>query len=142
MTLEEIDLNALKELIQNDGINYKLVNVWATWCGPCVVEFPEFVDMHRMYRNREFEMISISFDDLGRKENALNFLKKKTASMKNYIISGDRYAFIESIDKNWEGALPYTLFIAPGGKVLYSKQGIIDPLEMKRLIADSIGRIY
>src|SRR5690606_16959190 len=100
------------------------------------------VDMHRMYRNREFEMISISFDDLGRKENALNFLKKKTASMKNYIISGDRYAFIESIDKNWEGALPYTLFIAPGGKVLYSKQGIIDPLEMKRLIADSIGRIY
>lgn len=142
VTLEEIDLNALKELIQNDGINYKLVNVWATWCGPCVVEFPEFVDMHRMYRNREFEMISISFDDLGRKENALNFLKKKTASMKNYIISGDRYAFIESIDKNWEGALPYTLFIAPGGKVLYSKQGIIDPLEMKRLIADSIGRIY
>src|SRR5690606_29584647 len=142
VTLETLGIDDLKALIKNDGINYKLVNVWATWCGPCILEFPSFVDMHRMYRNREFEMISISFDDLERKQNALNFPVKKQASMKNYIIDGDRYAFIEAIDKNWQGALPYTLFIAPGGKILYAKQGIIDPLEIKRLIADSIGRIY
>lgn len=142
VNIEEIDLAQLKGLMRNEGINYKLVNVWATWCGPCVVEFPSFVDMHRMYRNREFELVSISFDDLERKQNALNFLVKKQASMTNYIIKGDRYAFIEAIDPKWEGALPYTLFIAPGGKILYSKQGIIDPLEMKKLIANSIGRIY
>lgn len=142
VTIEEIDLPGLDELIANKGINYRLVNVWATWCGPCVIEFPEFVDMHRMYRNREFEMISISFDDLDRKQNASNFLVKKQASMKNYIISGDRYAFIEAIDKKWEGALPYTLFIAPGGKIIYSRQGTINPRELKRIIADSIGRVY
>jgi hypothetical protein len=34
------------------------------------------------------------------------------------------------------------LFIGPGGKIIYSKQGIIDALEMKRIIADAIGRIY
>lgn len=142
VTIADLGLEELKSIIKNDGINYTLINVWATWCGPCVVEFPSFVDMHRMYRNREFEMISISFDDPGRKQNALNFLVKKQASMKNYIINGDRYEFIEAIDKNWQGALPYTLLIAPGGKILYSKQGIIDALEMKRLTADSIGRIY
>lgn len=140
--IEEIDVQQLAGLLQNDGINYKLVNVWATWCGPCVVEFPSFVDMHRMYRNREFELISISFDELDRKQNALNFLVKKQASMKNYIIKGDRYAFIEAIDKKWEGALPYTMFIGPGGKVIYAKQGIIDALEMKRIVANAIGRIY
>lgn len=142
VSIEEMDLNQLKTLIQNESINYRLINVWATWCGPCVVEFPAFVDMHRMYRNREFEMISISLDDLERKQNALNFLVKKQASMQNYIFKGDRYAFIEAIDKKWEGALPYTLFIGPGGKIIYSKQGLIDALEMKRIIADSIGRIY
>lgn len=142
VTIEELDLNQLRELIKGDGINYRLINVWATWCGPCVVEFPSFVDMHRMYRNREFEMISISLDDSERKQNALNFLVKKQASMKNYIFRGDRYAFIESINKNWEGALPYTLFIAPDGKVIYSRQGLIDALEMKRTVANSIGRIY
>lgn len=142
VTIEEMDLAQLKTLIQNESINYRLINVWATWCGPCVVEFPSFVDMHRMYRNREFEMITISLDDLERKQNALNFLVKKQASMKNYIFKGDRYAFIEAIDKKWEGALPYTLFIGPGGNIIYSKQGLIDALEMKRIIADSIGRIY
>lgn len=142
VAITEIDLPGLNELIRNDGINYRLINVWATWCGPCVVEFPEFVDMHRMYRNREFEMISISFDERDRKQNALNFLVKKQASMKNYIIDGDRYAFIDAIDKKWEGALPYTIFIAPGGKIIYSRQGTINPLELKRIIADSIGRVY
>ena len=142
VTIEEIDLDQLKELLKGDGMNHKLINVWATWCGPCVVEFPAFVDMNRMYRNREFELISISLDDLERKEHALNFLVKKEASMKNYIFKGDRYAFIEAINKSWEGALPYTLFIAPDGKKIYSKQGQIDPLEMKKVIANSIGRIY
>lgn len=142
VSIEDIDLEQLETVIKNDGVNYRLINVWATWCGPCVLEFPSFVDMHRMYRNREFEMISISFDDRERKQNALNFLVKKQASMKNYIITGNRYKFIEAIDPRWEGALPYTLFIAPGGKILYSKQGIIDALEMKRIVADAIGRIY
>lgn len=142
VAIEELDLDQLRGLIKNEGINYKLINVWATWCGPCVTEFPEFVDMHRMYRNREFEMISISLDDMERKPNALNFLTKKQASMKNYIFKGNRYDFIEAIDKKWEGALPYTLFIGPGGKIIYSKQGLIEPLALKKIIAESVGRIY
>ena len=142
VSIEELDLDQLKTLLKNDGINYKLINVWATWCGPCVTEFPEFVNMNRMYRNREFEMISISMDELNRKPNALNFLTKKQASMKNYIFKGDKYAFIEGLDKKWEGSLPYTLFIAPGGKIIYGKQGLIEPLELKKIIAENIGRIY
>jgi peroxiredoxin len=142
VSIAEIDLAQLNALMKNDGIDYKLINVWATWCGPCVGEFASFVDMHRMYRNREFEMISISFDDLERKPHALNFLRKKQASMTNYIIKGNRYDFIEALDKNWEGALPYTIFIAPGGKIIYAKQGLIEALQMKKIVAESIGRIY
>ena len=142
VAIDELDLDQLKELLKNDGINYKLINVWATWCGPCVIEFPEFVTMNRMYRNREFELITISLDELNRKPNALNFLTKKQASMKNFIFNGDKYAFIETLDKNWEGSLPYTLFIAPGGKIIYGKQGLIEPLALKKIIVENIGRIY
>lgn len=142
VTIEELKLSDVKALLANQGTDYKLINVWATWCGPCVVEFPHFVNMNRMYRNREFELITISMDEMSKKPNALNFLTKKQASTKNYILNGDKYKFIEALDKKWEGALPYTLFIAPGGKILYAKQGIIDPLEMKKMIADAIGRIY
>jgi peroxiredoxin len=142
IALDELDLDLLKTILKNDGTNYKLINVWATWCGPCVTEFPSFVEMNRMYRNREFELITISMDNLDKKNTAMTFLTRKQASMKNYILKGDKYAFIEALDKKWEGALPYTLFIAPGGKIIYGKQGIIDPLEVKRIVADHIGRTY
>ena len=142
VALDVLKITDVKALLANQTTDYKLINVWATWCGPCVSEFPHFVDMNRMYRNREFELITISMDEMSRRPNALNFLTKKQASTKNYILDGDKYKFIDALDKKWEGSLPYTLFIAPGGKVLYSKQGVIDPLEMKRLVANSIGRIY
>jgi peroxiredoxin len=142
VTIEDLKLEDVKALLANKTQDYKLINVWATWCGPCVAEFPEFMTMHHMYRNHEFEMITISMDEMGRKQNALNFLKKKKASTKNYILNGDKYKFIEAIDKKWEGALPYTLFLAPNGTVLYSKQGIIDAQQMKKLVANNIGRVY
>jgi peroxiredoxin len=142
VTLDELDIEQVKALLKNDGQNYKLINVWATWCGPCVTEFPEFVNMNRMYRNREFELITISMDNLDKKANTLNFLTRKQASTKNYILKGDKYAFIDAVDKKWEGALPYTIFVGPGGKIIYSKPGLIDPLALKKIIVENIGRIY
>lgn len=142
VTLDELSLDSARALLVNKGGNYRLINVWATWCGPCVTEFPEFVTINRMYRQREFEFISISMDDMARKTNALNFLTKKQASAKNYILTGDKYQFIDVLNKDWEGSLPYTIFLAPGGEILYSKQGLIDPLELKKLIVNSMGRVF
>ena len=106
-------------------------------------EMPEFVNINRMYRNREFELITISADKPDKKDKALGILKKMQASGKNYIWqSGDTYQLIEAIDPAWQGALPYTLLIAPGGKVVYRTQGAIEPLEMKKMIVEKIGRYY
>lgn len=141
--LEDIGEEALKKLLKNDSGKVRLVNVWATWCGPCVVEMPEFVNINRMYRNREFELVTISADKPDKKDKALGILKKMQASGKNYIWqSGDTYKLIEAIDPAWQGALPYTLLIAPGGKVVYRTQGAIEPLEMKKMIVGKIGRYY
>ena len=143
--LEPIDEAGIKELLQNNSGKLRLINIWATWCGPCVVEFPEFVTMNRMYRGRDFEFVSICLDDLEKKDKALKFLKEKQASSKNYIFNIDnKYAFIEAIDPKWPGALPYTMIVEPGGKIVYAKQNIIDPAKIKKLIVDDpvIGRYY
>ncbi|MCJ8167556.1 redoxin family protein [Pontibacter sp. E15-1] len=143
VTLDLIDAPALKALLQNDTDKVRLVNVWATWCGPCVMELPDFVDINRMYRNRDFEFITISADKPDKKDKALAALKKLEASNTNYLFnSEDKYALIELIDPEWQGALPYTLLIEPGGKVLYRKQGTIVPFEMKKAIVEKVGRYY
>ena len=103
------------------------------------------MDIYHMYRGRDFEYISISADDPANKEKALKFLRKKMASCTNYLFdSDDKYKLIEAIDPKWQGALPYTLLVEPGGKIVYGKQGRIDPAEMKMTIVDNrlIGRYY
>jgi len=143
VTLNEIDAEGIRNEIRNSGDKLKLVNIWATWCGPCVIEFPEFVTIDRMYRGRDFEFISISGDKLNNKEKALNFLTKKEASNTNYIFKGENsYDLIEAVDKDWQGALPYTLLIAPGGEIIYKVDGPIDPLTVKREIVEYLGRYY
>jgi peroxiredoxin len=141
--LLEADINGIKEIIANKTEKYRLINIWATWCGPCVIEFPEFVTMQRMYGARDFEFVSISTDGMKKKEKVLEFLKDKNAATKNYLYSGeDKYPLIEAVDKNWQGALPYTLLIAPGGEIVYSHNGVIDILEVKKAIIKKIGRFF
>ncbi len=143
--LDTIDDKGIKELLKNPSDKLRLINVWATWCGPCVEEFSSFVEMNHMYRDRGFEFVSISADDPSKKESALKFLKRQNASGPNYIFSvDDKYKLIEAVDPKWEGALPYTILVEPGGKVVYAHQGIIDPDELKKIIFNNpmIGRIY
>jgi peroxiredoxin len=145
VNLETIDEAGLKELIKNKSDKLRLINVWATWCGPCVTEFPDFMTIYHMYRNRDFEFISISADSPDKKDKALKFLTGKFASNKNYIFnSDDKYKLIEAVDPKWQGALPYTLLVEPGGKIVYAAQGPIDPHQIKRMIVDNklIGRYY
>lgn len=141
--LDDIDVAGVKKLMANESENLRLINIWATWCGPCVIEFPEFIDIDRMYRGRDFEFVSLSADKIKQKEKALKFLTKKEAANQNYIFSGDSvYDLIEAVDPEWQGALPYTALLAPGGKILYKVQGAIDPLEVKRAIVGYLGRYY
>jgi len=145
VTLNTIDVAGIKELLQNKSDKLRLINVWATWCGPCVTEYPEFIKMNRMYRRRDFEFISISADDPAKKDKALKFLQDSQSSVTNYLFNiDDKYKLIEAIDPKWQGALPYTLLVEPGGKIVYAKEGAIDPAELKKAIVDNkfIGRYY
>jgi peroxiredoxin len=143
--IDTIGVNGIKDLLKNKSDNLRLINIWATWCGPCTTEFPEFITMNRMYRKRDFEIITISADDPTKEAKALKFLKQAQASTTNYIFNkDDKYKLIEAIDPKWQGALPYTLLVEPGGKIVFAKQGIINPSELKKAIVENplIGRYY
>ena len=141
--LHEIDLAGIRELVGNKGDKLRLINVWATWCGPCIIEFPEFVEMQRMYGARDFEVVSVSMDRPGMQEKVLKFLEENQAAFTNYLsVESDRDAFIEALNPNWYGNLPLTLLLAPGGEVIYTHDGIIDPLDLKKVIVGKLGRYF
>jgi thiol-disulfide isomerase/thioredoxin len=145
VALEMVDLTGIKDLLKNNTDKLRLINVWATWCGPCMIEFPDFIEINRMYRGRDFEFISICLDDTAKYSKALKFLQSRQASNKNFLFNiKDKWTLIESVDPKWQGALPYTLIVEPGGKIVYAKQDLIDPAKIKKLIVEHplIGRYY
>ena len=108
---------------------------------PLFSELPDLVTMNRMYRRRNFEFVTISMDDLGKREEARKVLGENHVAATNFILNADgRDAFAAALDQEWPGPVPYTLLIAPGGKIIYRKTGAIEPLEVKRAIVGYLGR--
>ena len=145
VTLEKLSPGGLADLLKNDTDKLLLINFWATWCGPCIIEYPEFVTMQRMYGARDFQFVSVSMDSPDQEDKALKFLKSKYSALPNYLMdTEDKYEVINVVGKDWNGSLPITLLIEPGGNVAYRVPGTIDPLELKRAIVDHpmIGRYY
>ena len=143
VALETIGLEEVARLAKNDTKKLRLINLWATWCGPCVAELPELVTINRMYRGRNFELVTISLDDVAKIQSALTVLKENHVTASNNILSvDDRDKFAEALDQEWPGPVPYTILVAPGGKIIYRKTGAIDPLEVKRAIVGYLGRTY
>jgi thiol-disulfide isomerase/thioredoxin len=158
VTVELIDAKAVASLRKNDTKKVRLFNVWATWCGPCVKEFPELVATSRKFGLRDFEFISISMDDPETLPEVKAFLEKYNAVVPNKLKpslkaegrKGNAYVFneansdalIQALDPEWPGPIPHTLVVAPGGEVIYRHNGLVDGDELRAKILEYMGRFY
>ena len=141
--VSSIDIACIEDLLENNSEKLRLINFWATWCGPCVGEFPELIKINRNFRKRKFEMITVSLDPPNKEDQVLQFLTKTYASTNNYHFnSEDKYTLIDVVDKDWPGSLPYTIIVKPGGEILYKKLGIIDAVEVRKVIVEYLGRYW
>src|SRR5438874_970549 len=134
--------DALKELRRKSSEKFRLINFWATWCAPCVAEFDEFITINRMYRHRDFELVTVSTNRPDEQEKVLEFLKKHQASCRNLLFaSAEREKLIDAFDPNWQGEVPRTVLVAPDGKVILRQTGSIDALAIKRAIVASMNEL-
>lgn len=157
VTVEKLDTAGLAKLKANPTDKLRLINLWATWCGPCVAEMPRLVEIGRQFETRGFDMITVSTDDPGAMEKVGTMLNHFHAAMptltgasvqeegrstNNYLFDGDTDTLAETLDPDWQGVLPYTVLIAPGGEIVYRVEGEIDDAELKRVIVEKLGRWY
>ncbi len=141
--LKQVDESALRKLVANKTENFRLINLWSITCVPCITELPEFVTINRMYRRRHFEMYTVTTDSPDHKDAALKVLRKHHVSCTNYIFnSDDRDRLAEALDPQWEGPLPYTILVAPGGKIVRRWKDEIDPHDLKSEISRRLGKTY
>jgi peroxiredoxin len=135
VVLNPAGLDELKALRKNGTGKVLLVDFWATWCGPCTAELPEFQKMYRMYRKRAFDLVTVSVNFPDERRGVMRFLDEQHASSKNLIFAtNETYDEMAAFDPAWNAGVPYTVLIGIDGKVIYQQQGEVDPLEVRRLI--------
>lgn len=94
-----------------------VVNVWATWCRPCVEEFPEILEFARKNQGNVKVML-VSADFSSRRDLVDKFLRDQGVGFVTYLKQGSDEAFVEVLSPKWSGALPATFVFAPGGKLV------------------------
>jgi peroxiredoxin len=140
VTVRLVSVDQLKTLRQNAGTGkLLLIDFWATWCAPCVAEFPELQKMYRMYRQRAIDIVTVSVNAPDEKDMVLKFLNQQHAFNKNFLLnSQDPADGVSAFGSDWTGGVPFTALIGMNGELLYKAQGQVNTLEVKRAILKNL----
>ena len=115
-----------------------LINFWATWCGPCRLEIPDFNELYNKYNEKGFEIFSISISDT--KEQLVNFLK---AYKIDYPILYGSSSEIQKIVADYGGvySIPMSFLIGPDNQILRIYPGAILKQYDPNMFADLVYNI-
>ena len=96
-----------------------LVNFWATWCGPCKIEMPWFVEFQRKYKDRGFTVVAISLDEEGW-EPVRTFAEEREFNFPVALGS-------DPVSEDFGGiyVLPTTLVVDRSGTVVFRHSGLV-----------------
>jgi len=139
VTVREVDAAGVKKfLTRGEGAEARplLLNVWATWCGPCREEFPDLVKLDEDYRPRGLDFYTLSVDDVAEIKTAVPaFLQQMRARMPAYLLNApEPMEAINHIDATWGGEVPATFLFDRRGQLVFKHSGRIKPDELRAAI--------
>jgi len=131
LTINAQEVKQLSTTVQIDSLikansgKTLMINLWATWCEPCVEEFPDLIKLYKDYRDKNFVLVFISLDQPGDlKTKVIPFLKDNGVDFTTYINGFKKQEdMINSINRNWDGAIPATYIFDNTGVITASLIG-------------------
>ena len=155
--LANIDRAGVRELLARPDGRMRLYNVWATWCGPCVEEFPGLVQIQRRFSQRHFDLITFSVDAPRHAAAATAFLEKQGAGLpakiqgaaksagrntNAFLYRGSMSELLNTLDPEWPGGIPHTVLVSADGKILWRHNGAVTEEQVREKILEHLGRTF
>lgn len=139
--IRPIDAPQVKGLVAQNRGKVVVVNFWATWCPPCVVEFPDLVALEREHRDRGLVVLSVSADSPDEiHSEVIPFLEKHQPAFRVYLWQPpDTDAAVREIDPEWTGSIPATFFIDREGKTAARRFSLMSRQEMDEIVEVLLG---
>ena len=128
------------QAVREPGAKVVLVNMWATWCGPCREEFPGIVKLAKNFHDRGLRVVFVSWDDDA--AVAQRFLAQQGVDFPCYIkVNSERDPdFINAIDPRWTGAFPATMVYDGSGKLRAFWEGAASYATFEKAISDVLNQ--
>ena len=116
--VETIDVRGIDSLIHNRKDKALFLNLWATWCKPCVEEFPDIVTLYNEFRNAGVDIVAISVDYPDEvTSKILPFLDSLNVPFKTFVANVKKDEdLINELNPSWSGAVPATFIFDKNGK--------------------------
>lgn len=122
--------------VRKPGASAVLVNVWASWCTPCVEEFPDLLHVARELSPKGLRLILVNVDFPGSENETTAFLTKQGVDFPTYARTGKDEAFVDGLEPKWSGAIPATFLYDDSGKLVKYWEGKASyPVIKKRALA-------
>ena len=123
LSVQVLNYDQLKPLLNSRSDTTYVVNFWASWCGPCVQELPYFLELDSLYGEKPFRLILVSLDFKKDYLRKLEPFVRERKIEKHVVVLEDNRAnyWIDDIDKSWSGAIPATLVYRADQRAFYER---------------------
>ena len=125
--------------IKNGGRKGTIVNVWASWCGPCRREMPMLQALAANLKPQSIEIVLVSVDEPKDEAKAQSFLKDNAITLKSYVVEGPISDFKAGINPNWPGMLPASFLFDRSAQLIHFWGGEAFENEIVSVVEDFLA---
>lgn len=130
-----VGFSEIQQILDRESDTLYILNFWATWCKPCVMELPEFEKVNSEFKDdAHFKMILVSLDFPEKIPSlVIPFIERRNLEAEVWVLDEpDANAWIDKIDPSWSGAIPATVIV--NRKYRGFHEGMMTYDELKNII--------
>jgi len=131
--LTSVDTKGVEEALRPPPGRLLLVHLWASWCRPCVSEWPSLAEWLRHPRDRRLDVVTLAIDEADTRPAAEAVLGRLGRLPGRVLAASldDCYPALRALDPEWDGSLPTTILVGADGHLLLAEHGLtrLDALE-------------